>query len=84
MVVLDFGGLKDGYGSDMTRMVHVGGDVTDEQREVFEVVRRAQQAAWTPSGRARRARTSTAPRAPSSPRPATASSSSTARATGSA
>ncbi|MHA7134104.1 M24 family metallopeptidase [Oerskovia turbata] len=44
MVVLDFGGLKDGYGSDMTRMVHVGGDVTDQQREVFEVVRAAQQA----------------------------------------
>ena len=44
MVVLDFGGLKDGYGSDMTRMVHVGGDVTDQQREVFEIVRAAQQA----------------------------------------
>jgi len=44
LVVLDFGGLKDGYGSDMTRMVHVGGDVTDQQREVFEVVRAAQQA----------------------------------------
>jgi Xaa-Pro aminopeptidase len=44
MVVLDFGGLKDGYGSDMTRMVHVGGDVTSQQREVFEIVRAAQQA----------------------------------------
>jgi Xaa-Pro aminopeptidase len=46
MVVLDFGGLKDGYGSDTTRMVHVGGEPTDEEREVFEIVRRAQQAGY--------------------------------------
>jgi Xaa-Pro aminopeptidase len=45
MVVLDFGGLQDGYGSDTTRTVHVG-EPTDEEREVFEVVRRAQQAAF--------------------------------------
>ena len=45
MVVLDFGGLKDGYGSDTTRTVHVG-DPTDEEREVFEIVRRAQQAGF--------------------------------------
>jgi Xaa-Pro aminopeptidase len=45
MVVLDFGGLKDGYGSDTTRTVHVG-EPTDEEREVFEVVRRAQQAGF--------------------------------------
>ena len=45
MVVLDFGGLKDGYGSDTTRTVHVG-EPTGEEREVFEVVRRAQQAAF--------------------------------------
>jgi Xaa-Pro aminopeptidase len=44
MVVLDFGGLQDGYGSDTTRTVHVG-EPTEEEREVFEVVRRAQQAA---------------------------------------
>ena len=31
MVVLDFGGLKDGYGSDTTRTVHVG-EPTDEER----------------------------------------------------
>jgi Xaa-Pro aminopeptidase len=45
MVVLDFGGLKDGYGSDTTRTVHVG-EPSDEEREVFEIVRRAQQAGF--------------------------------------
>jgi Xaa-Pro aminopeptidase len=45
MVVLDFGGIKDGYGSDTTRTVHVG-EPTDEEREVFEIVRQAQQAGF--------------------------------------
>ncbi len=45
-VVLDFGGLKDGYGSDTTRTVHVGTDVPAEVREVHDVVRRAQQLAF--------------------------------------
>ncbi|HET6547393.1 MAG TPA: aminopeptidase P family protein [Solirubrobacter sp.] len=45
MVVLDFGGLKDGYGSDTTRTVHVG-EPTAEEREVHEIVRRAQQAGF--------------------------------------
>ncbi|MFF2822468.1 Xaa-Pro peptidase family protein [Arthrobacter koreensis] len=45
MVVLDFGGLKDGYGSDTTRTVHVG-EPTAKEREVHGVVRRAQQAAF--------------------------------------
>jgi Xaa-Pro aminopeptidase len=45
MVVLDFGGLKQGYGSDTTRTVHVG-EPTDEEREVHELVRRAQQAGF--------------------------------------
>ena len=45
MVVLDFGGLKDGYGSDTTRTVHVG-EATDEERKVFEIVREAQQAGF--------------------------------------
>jgi Xaa-Pro aminopeptidase len=45
MVVLDFGGLQDSYGSDTTRTVHVG-EPTEEERQVFEVVRRAQQAAF--------------------------------------
>ena len=45
-VVLDFGGLKDGYGSDTTRTVHVGTDVPAEVRKVHDVVRRAQQLAF--------------------------------------
>jgi Xaa-Pro aminopeptidase len=45
MVVLDFGGIKDGYGSDTTRTVHVG-EATDDEREVHEIVRRAQQAGF--------------------------------------
>jgi Xaa-Pro aminopeptidase len=45
MIVLDFGGIKDGYGSDTTRTVHVG-EPTDEEREVYETVRRAQQSAF--------------------------------------
>jgi Xaa-Pro aminopeptidase len=45
MVVLDFGGLKDGYGSDTTRTVHVG-EPTDEELKVFEIVRRAQHAGF--------------------------------------
>jgi Xaa-Pro aminopeptidase len=45
MVVLDFGGLKYGYGSDTTRTVHVG-EPTDEEREVHDLVVRAQQAGF--------------------------------------
>ena len=45
MVVLDFGGLKHGYGSDTTRTVHVG-EPTLEEREVHDIVRVAQQAGF--------------------------------------
>ncbi|MFE8944690.1 aminopeptidase P family protein [Streptomyces sp. NPDC007856] len=45
MVVLDFGGLKDGYGSDTTRTVHVG-EPTEEQRRVHDIVREAQEAGY--------------------------------------
>jgi Xaa-Pro aminopeptidase len=45
MVVLDFGGIKDGYGSDTTRTVHVG-EPSDEEREVYEIVKQAQQTAF--------------------------------------
>ncbi|MFE7777187.1 aminopeptidase P family protein [Streptomyces sp. NPDC057445] len=45
MVVLDFGGLKHGYGSDTTRTVHVG-EPTAEEQHVHDVVRAAQQAGF--------------------------------------
>jgi D-alanyl-D-alanine dipeptidase len=45
MVVLDFGGLKDGYGSDTSRTVHVG-EPTEEERRVHDIVREAQEAGF--------------------------------------
>ncbi|WP_437097644.1 aminopeptidase P family protein [Streptomyces flavidovirens] len=45
-VVLDFGGLKHGYGSDTSRTVHVGDDPSAEEQRVHDVVREAQQAAF--------------------------------------
>jgi D-alanyl-D-alanine dipeptidase len=45
MVVLDFGGLRHGYGSDTSRTVHVG-EPTDEERRVHDVVREAQEAGF--------------------------------------
>ncbi|MFB6979628.1 aminopeptidase P family protein [Streptomyces scopuliridis] len=45
MVVLDFGGLKYGYGSDTTRTVHVG-EPGAEERRVHDLVREAQQAGF--------------------------------------
>ena len=42
-MVLDFGGLMFGYGSDTSRTVCVG-EPTAQIREVHEIVRRAQQA----------------------------------------
>ncbi len=44
-VALDFGGLRDGYGSDTTRTVTVGEPSAEVQR-VHDVVRQAQQAAF--------------------------------------
>jgi Xaa-Pro aminopeptidase len=44
-VVLDFGGLMYGYGSDTTRTVCVG-EPTAELREIHGIVKRAQQAAF--------------------------------------
>lgn len=43
-VTMDFGCVTDGYRSDMTRTVAVG-DITSEQRHVYETVLRAQLAA---------------------------------------
>ena len=44
-VVLDFGGLRYGYGSDTTRTVSVG-EPTIEVSDVHDIVARAQQAAF--------------------------------------
>jgi len=44
-IVLDFGGLMYGYGSDTTRTVTVG-EPTDDVQTVHDIVRRAQQAAF--------------------------------------
>ncbi len=43
-IKLDFGTALNGYSSDMTRMVHVG-KVDDEKKALYEIVRRAQEAA---------------------------------------
>ncbi len=43
-VLMDFGAVVDGYHSDMTRTVCIG-DPTGEMREVYEIVRKAQEAA---------------------------------------
>lgn len=40
-VILDIGGMKDNYASDMTRTIFLG-EVSDRAREVYEVVREAQ------------------------------------------
>ncbi|MFI6525268.1 aminopeptidase P family protein [Streptomyces uncialis] len=45
MVVLDFGGLKHGYGSDTSRTVHVGDPGAVEQT-VHDIVRAAQEAGF--------------------------------------
>lgn len=44
MVTMDFGAVVDGWHSDMTRTVAVG-DIPQEQRDVYQIVLRAQQAA---------------------------------------
>jgi Xaa-Pro aminopeptidase len=44
-VVMDFGGMRDDYCSDITRTVFVG-EPSDEERDVYAIVRAAQQAAF--------------------------------------
>jgi len=45
-VVLDFGGTRAGYGSDITRTVQVGGAPGAEVARVHDAVRRAQEAGY--------------------------------------
>ena len=45
-VVLDFGGTREWYCSDITRSVHVGDKVDIEVRQVHDVVRRSQEAGY--------------------------------------
>jgi len=45
-VVLDFGGTREWYCSDITRSVHVGDEVDAEVRRVHDVVRRSQEAGY--------------------------------------
>jgi Xaa-Pro aminopeptidase len=45
-VVLDFGGGRAGYRSDITRTVHVGSSIDREQQRVHDVVRSAQEAGY--------------------------------------
>jgi Xaa-Pro aminopeptidase len=45
-VVLDFGGGRRGYRSDITRTVHVGASIDREEQRVHDVVRRSQEAGY--------------------------------------
>jgi D-alanyl-D-alanine dipeptidase len=45
-IVLDFGGVREWYCSDITRTVHVGPAVDAEVRRVHDVVLRAQEAGY--------------------------------------
>lgn len=46
VVVLDFGGTRDGYCSDISRTVHVGPGVDAEVQRVHDAVLRAQEAGY--------------------------------------
>ncbi len=45
LVIIDFGSECNGYFSDMTRTLYMGRRLTGKKREIFDVVRAAQQAA---------------------------------------
>ena len=45
MVVIDLGGIKDHYCSDMTRTIVVGKKVSDEMKEIYNIVKLAQEEA---------------------------------------
>jgi Xaa-Pro aminopeptidase len=56
LVVIDWGALLDGYCSDCTRTVATGEGISDEAREVYELVRSAQATALAEVGPGRPAR----------------------------
>ena len=81
LVVIDWGAQLHGYSSDCTRTFATG-DLDPRDREVYELVLRAQEAAlWRPCGRGQRAARSTPWPARSSTRPVTPSTSATASGT---
>lgn len=41
-VILDIGGLKDSYASDMTRTIFLG-EISERQKEIYEIVKEAQK-----------------------------------------
>ena len=85
IVLCDFGGTMDGYCSDITRCVFMGGaEPPAEVVEAYAVLHEAQQAGVAAASSAHRARRSTGSPEGSSPPLATASTSSTAPATASA
>ncbi|MEH6989418.1 M24 family metallopeptidase [Cytobacillus firmus] len=45
LVVIDMGGFKDHYCSDMTRTVLAGGEATKEMKKVFDIVKHAHEEA---------------------------------------
>ncbi|MFN2520481.1 MAG: M24 family metallopeptidase [Candidatus Limnocylindria bacterium] len=50
VVVMDFGGVRNGYCSDITRTVHVGARIDPEVQRVHDVVLHAQEAAYAAAG----------------------------------
>lgn len=40
---IDFGALVDGYGSDMTRTIYLGDNPSEKHKEIYEILKQAQQ-----------------------------------------
>src|SRR5450830_1115619 len=83
LILMDMAVEYAHYATDITRTLPVNGRFTPEQRKIYDIVLRAQDAAWRWLNRAPPSKTWTAPRARSSTMPAMATTSSTAWATSS-
>ena len=79
LVTIDWGAQLDGYASDCTR-TYATGELDPRDREIYELVLRAQEARWPRCAPAPADARSTPSPARSSPPPATASTSATASA----